>query len=450
MSIKIVVGVIAVVTCIMIAVFQNKKIWFTTGAALLVILLGTIVPNSIFYLPEDVIALEGNAAARSYALVHSLTEVIKWNAVLICLGSMMLSSVLAYSKVAAHIGSSLAKRSTNLCGAVVAILAVAALVSAFVGNIAAVIIMFPVAISFCKGAGIKSGRLVSAVAMISNVEVAATLSASPESAMFAGFSGFRFNDFFIYDGRVSFFVICQVAMIAGCSFYYFVFAKNKKNRIEIPVENLVSWGPSIILGIMVAGLSFMSYFHHRIESATGIFVFLMGIVSMIWFKLTQKKTAAEVLEVIMKTEWKAVVFLMGTFVVAAAVRESGIMSDLVLLVGNIAGDIKGYAFIILIAVSVLVSAFVDNVVYVAVLLPFASIYALAIDADPELFTFAILLGSCIGSCITPVGSSANIIAVDMLKDNGEDFSFGEWTKTGIPFAAITAAVSGLFLWGVWN
>ena len=50
MSIKIVVGVIAVVTCIMIAVFQNKKIWFTTGAALLVILLGTIVPNSIFYL----------------------------------------------------------------------------------------------------------------------------------------------------------------------------------------------------------------------------------------------------------------------------------------------------------------------------------------------------------------------------------------------------------------
>ena len=201
---------------------------------------------------------------------------------------------------------------------------------------------------------------------------------------------------------------------------------------------------------MVAGLSFISYFHHRIESATGIFVFLMGIVSMIWFKLTQKKTAAEVLEVIMKTEWKAVVFLMGTFVVAAAVRESGIMSDLVLLVGNIAGDIKGYAFIILIAVSVLVSAFVDNVVYVAVLLPFASIYALAIDADPELFTFAILLGSCIGSCITPVGSSANIIAVDMLKDNGEDFSFGEWTKTGIPFAAITAAVSGLFLWGVWN
>lgn len=450
MSIKIVIGIIAVVTCIMIAVFQNKKIWFTTGAALLVILLGTFVPNSIFHLPEDVIALEGNAAARSYAFVHALTEVIKWNAVLICLGSMMLSSVLAYSKVAAHVGSSLAKRSTNLCGAVVAILVVTALVSGFVGNIAAVIIMFPVAVSFCRGAGMKSGRLVAAVAMISNVEVAATLSASPESAMFAGFSGFRFNDFFIFDGRVSFFVICQVAMIAGCFFYYFVFAKNKRNRMEISVENLVSWGPSIILGIMVAGLSFMSYFHHRIESATGIFVFLMGLVSMAWFKLTQKKTAAEVIEAMMRTEWKTVVFLIGTFVLASAVREVGLMSDMVSLVEKFAGDDKVMVFIVLMAVSILVSAFVDNIVYVAVILPFASIYALAIDADPELFAFAILLGSCIGSCITPVGSSANIIATDMLKENGENLSFGEWIKTGIPFALITAAVSGLFLWGVWN
>ncbi|MCQ2240857.1 anion permease [Treponema sp.] len=450
MSIKVVVGIIAILACVLVAVFQSKKTWFTTGAALIVLLIGTFAPDTVFHLPEDILALDGNVHSRSYAFVHAVQEVINWNAVMLCLGSMMISSVLAYSKVAAHAGSSLAKRSSNLCGAVVSILVVSAVVSAFIGNISAVIIMVPVAVAFSRGAGIKPGRLVAAVAMISNIEVAATLAASPESAMFAGYSGFRFNDFFIFDGRVSFFVICQVAMVAGCAFFYFAFSKNRKNRMEIHVENLVSWVPSIIFGIMIAGLSFMSSFRHRFECATGLFVLLSGLVSVLWFKITQKKTAGEVAEVLLKTEWKMILFLMGTFILAAAVREVGIIADMVKLVSDFAGDVKGTVFVILLVVSILVSAFVDNVIYVAVILPFASVYALGIEAEPELFTFALLLGSCIGSCVTPVGSSANKTAVDMLEEQGEKIAFVDWLKTGIPFALVTALVSGFFLWNVWN
>ncbi|WP_407399746.1 SLC13 family permease [Treponema sp.] len=450
MSIKIVIGTIAILTCIMVAVFQSRKTWFTMGAAFLVLVLGTFIPDSIFHLPEDILALDGNVHRRSYAFVHAFTEVINWNAVLLCLGSMMLSSVLAHSRVAAHIGSSLAKRSSNACGAIVSILVVSAIVSAFVGNIAAVLIMVPVAISFCKGAGIRPGRLVAAVAMICNVEVAATLSASPESAMFAGYSGFRFNDFFIFDGRVSFFAICQVGMIAGCAFFYFIFSKSRRNRMEVQVVSILSWTPSIIFGVMIAGLSVMSYFRNRMQCSTGLYVLFIGMVSLMWFKVTQKKTAAEIADVLLKTEWKTVVFLLGTFILAGAVREVGIMSDLVNVVSTFAGDVKVTVFVILLVVSLLVSAFVDNVIYVAVILPFASVYALGIEAEPELFTFALLLGSCIGSSITPLGSSANKTASDMLKNEGENYTFAEWLKTGIPFAVVTALVSGFFLWSVWN
>lgn len=450
MTIKIIVGFIAVITFVLVAVFQNKKIWFTTGAALLVLVLSTVMPDTIFHLPEDVLALDGNVHSRSYAWVHAITEVINWNAVLLCLGSMMFSSVLAYSRIAVHVGSSLARRSSNLCGAVAAILAVTSIVAAFIGNVSAVIIMIPVAVSFCRGSGIKSGRLVAAVAMMSNVEVAATLAASPESAMFAGYSGFRFNDFFIFDGRVSFFVICQVTMFAGCTFFYFSFIKNRKNKIQIQVEKLVSWVPSVLFGIMILGLSVVSSCFKRNEYSSGIFVFLMGTISIAWFKFSQKKTAQDIINVLLKTEWKTVIFLAGTYILAATVRECGIMSDMVAAVAEFSGDEKVVVYIILFALSVIISAFVDNVIYVSVILPFASIYALKIGAEPELFTFALLLGSCIGSSVTPLGSSANRTAMDMLKKENETFTFAEWVKTGIPFALVTSCLSGFFLWNMWK
>lgn len=451
MNIKIFIGVIIFLTCIMIAIFQEKKIMWTSAASLLIIFISTIIPNSIFPLPEDILALEGLIHIYTYAFIHSFFEVINWNAVLICIGTMILSFILDYSKVVSHIGSSLAKRSSTFCGAIVSILIVSSLVSAFLGNVAAVIIMVPVAFSFCKGANIKSGKFVCAVAMMCNIEVAATYASSPESVMFAGYSGFRFNDFFIYDGRVSFFVICQVAMIFGCAFFYFLYIKNRNTKTDITVEVLISWIPSIIFCVMIIGLSFMSYFHHRVKYATGIFVFIMGIISLAWFKITQKKTIVEVINFVLNSDrWKIILFFIGTYILAAAVREVGIMSDIVSFVLNIVGDKKGIIFVILMLISVLISAFVDNVLYIAILLPFASSYALRIGAEPELFTFSLLLGSCIGSSITPIGSYSNMIVFDMLKKQEEKFLFIDWLKIGIPFAIISASISGLFLWGAWN
>ena len=88
-SLKYVVLAIAVLMYILVILFQNKKVWFTSAAALIVIILGMIFPGQIFIQPEQ--------ASRIYAFTHSVFQIINWNVIMIYLGSMIIAALFLYS-----------------------------------------------------------------------------------------------------------------------------------------------------------------------------------------------------------------------------------------------------------------------------------------------------------------------------------------------------------------
>jgi Na+/H+ antiporter NhaD/arsenite permease-like protein len=103
-----------------------------------------------------------------------------------------------------------------------------------------------------------------------------------------------------------------------------------------------------------------------------------------------------------------------------------------------------------VAVSTLISGFVDNVPYIIVMLPVAADMALEHQLKPELYMFALLVGSCMGGNLTPFGASANVVSMGILKKQGVPASFAQWLKIGLPFTVLTTAAASLFVWLVWR
>jgi Na+/H+ antiporter NhaD/arsenite permease-like protein len=107
-------------------------------------------------------------------------------------------------------------------------------------------------------------------------------------------------------------------------------------------------------------------------------------------------------------------------------------------------------FVLIVGISVLISGFVDNVPYIAAMLPVASGLAKAVQVAPELLLFGLLIGSCLGGNLTPFGASANIVAVSISEKQGSKVNFWQWLKIAGPFTVVTTVAASAFVWFVWR
>jgi Na+/H+ antiporter NhaD/arsenite permease-like protein len=128
----------------------------------------------------------------------------------------------------------------------------------------------------------------------------------------------------------------------------------------------------------------------------------------------------------------------------------GLLDDFAALLSRIIGSNVFLGFFLIVAVSTLISGFVDNVPYIIVMLPVASKLAADLSLQPELYMFSLLVGSCMGGNLTPFGASANVVSVGILRKQGVTMGFGQWLKIGLPFTVLTTAASALFIWLIWS
>ncbi len=441
---------IAVVMYVLVILFQNKKVLFTSVAAGLVILLGIIFPDAVFDMSraEEVLA-KGAFATHLYPITHAFGDIINWNVLMIYLGSMIIASLFIYSKVPVKIADSIVLRSKNTGMAIILILAMTGIISIFVENVATVLVMTPIALALCKKLKINPTKFIIGLAVMSNLEGTATLVGDPPSMIFASYAKYTFNDFFFHGGRFSIFWIVQAGMIAGCIFFYFCFARKMKDKIDVEGEKVISYVPFILLLVMIVGLALISFMHISFAYASGLFVFALGIIGVLWYLFIEKKTKAETFTLIKELDWETIFFLIGIFVVVGAIEETGLLNMFANFLAGITGGSKLAGFVIILLVSIIISGFVDNVPYIIAMLPVAGSMAATMNVHAELYMMALLVGSCLGGNLTPFGASANVVATGILKKEGYPLDFKGWLKIGVPFTLITTASAAILLWLLW-
>ena len=147
---------------------------------------------------------------------------------------------------------------------------------------------------------------------------------------------------------------------------------------------------------------------------------------------------------------ETLLLLFGLFIVIAGLTEVGVIKDLSDLIVRTGGSNMFLLYTIIVWGSILISAFVDNIPYVATMLPVLQGVTATLGVDPTLLYLGLLCGATLGGNLTPVGASANITAVGILRKNGEIVTFKEFMKIGVPFTLTAATVGYAFIWFIYG
>jgi Na+/H+ antiporter NhaD/arsenite permease-like protein len=409
----------------LIIVFPDRKSFAALGAAAVMLILRALSPLGALVL-------------------------INWNILMIFAGSLVIAELFIYSRVPAVIADTIVLHSPGIGFAIVAILVRTGIISAFVENVATVLVMAPIALAFCEKLKLNPRMFLVGLAVMANLQGTATLVGDPPSMIFADYANYSFNDFFMYHGKLSIFFAVQVGMIAGALFFYCFFAKAGNKKALVEKEKILAIVPPVLLILMIVGLAAFSFLFDGLTLASGFLVMALGVFGLFWYWLARKEGAGQTWKLVKGLDWDTVLFLMGIFVVVGAIAEVGLLDDLTVLLSNVVGSSVLAGFIMILAVSVIISGFVDNVPYIIVMLPVAAKLAAPLGLQPELYMFALLIGSCLGGNLTPFGASANVVSVGILRKQGVSTSFGQWLKIGVPFTLITTGASAVFVWLVWR
>ena len=141
---------------------------------------------------------------------------------------------------------------------------------------------------------------------------------------------------------------------------------------------------------------------------------------------------------------------MGLFCVIAGVTQVGIIDDFAAWIVRVGGTNLFLLYTMIVWGSVLISAFVDNIPYVATMLPVLAAVTAELGVEPYLLYFGLLCGATLGGNLTPVGASANITATGLLRKQGYESGFRDFARIGIPFTLTAVAVGYVFLWVFWH
>ena len=142
--------------------------------------------------------------------------------------------------------------------------------------------------------------------------------------------------------------------------------------------------------------------------------------------------------------------LFGLFIVIEGIRSAGVIDAAAGLFHKVAGNSPLRLYVLIVGVSVVLSAFIDNIPYVATMLPVVRGIAGLMGVDPTVYYFGLLIGATLGGNLTPIGASANITAIGILRKNGEEVTTGDFLRIGVPFTLTAVLVGASFTWLVWG
>jgi Na+/H+ antiporter NhaD/arsenite permease-like protein len=165
-------------------------------------------------------------------------------------------------------------------------------------------------------------------------------------------------------------------------------------------------------------------------------------------KFIQTRDHRTFIDALKEIDYTTILLLAGLFVIIGGIKEAGVIDDIGKLFVS-ASDNKFVIFTLITWASVLISAFIDNIPYVATMLPVTSAIAAALNIDPYILYFGLLIGATLGGNITPIGASANIAGIGILRKEGYEVSTKEFMKISVPFT-LAAVISGyLLVWFIW-
>lgn len=368
---------------------------------------------------------------------------INWNVIFMIAGTMGIVSLFIDSKMPALLADIIISKTPNVKWAIISLALFAGIISAFVDNVATVIMVAPVALTICKKLGISPVASIISIAVSSNLQGAATLVGDTTSILLGDHANMNFFDFFVFQGKPSLFFIVQFGAIVSTFVLLWIF-RNDKQLVDSDEKTVVTdYFPSFLLVLMIFLLIVASFLPNMPSTINGIICMILLVIGIIRVYF-MRRDMEFIVSVVKDIDYITLILLAGLFLVVGGITEVGVIEDISKIFVSISGDNIFVIYTILVWFSVFVSAFIDNIIYVATMLPVVGGIAALLGTDPYLLYFGLIIGATLGGNLTPIGASANIAGIGILNRQGYEVSTKEFTRIGVPFT-LAAVISGYIL-----
>ena len=444
------------VTYILMLAFQKIRPYVAIGSALIFVILGTVATLSPDVFGSDFFNVGGEA--YSYGFKQALGE-IDWNVLMMIAGTMGTVYLFIESKMPQLMSDVLISKMPNVKWAIVCLSLFAGIVSAFVDNVATVLMIAPVALAFCKKVNISPVPSIICIAISSNLQGAATLVGDTTSILLAKAANLDFSDFFVDNGHVGMFWVVEAGAIVSAFIILFMFRKEDE-KIEFNSRTKVEDKfPTFLLVGTIVLLIAASFIPYKDSAAEGQFYkpditnglicigfFLIGLLREIIFKKNYKIVKDSLKEI----DYYTIALLTGLFVVIGGIKSAGVIDVIGNGIAKLGSGSQFIIYTIIVWISVILSAFIDNIPYTATMLTIVPVIAADMGMDPKLLYYGLLCGATLGGNLTPIGASANIAGIGILKKEGYEVKATTFMKYGVPFT-LSAVVTGyLLIWLIWK
>lgn len=417
--------ILFIVTYIGLLSFPKYRAYIALGSALLFIILGYMPLGEIF-------------------------QSINWNVIMMIAGTMGIVSLFIDSQMPALLADLIIDRAPNVKWAVILLSVFSGLISAFIDNVATVLILAPIAITISKKLKINPVPSIIAISVASNLQGAATLVGDTTSILLGGAAGMDFLDFFFFQGRVSLFFIVQAGMLAATLFLIFYFRKSTEpvsTHHRTPVKDYV---PSFLLIGVVLFLILASFIPNKPEITNGLICMSLFFIGLIYYFI-RYKSKDHLLKTIKEIDYFTLLLLSGLFLVIGSIENAGVITAISDILRELSGGNVFVIYTIIVWISVFLSAFVDNIPYVATMLPVMTALSVSLGLEtPYVLYFGLLIGATLGGNLTPIGASANITSIGILRKEGFEVKTWTFMKIGLPYTLSAVLVGYLLVWLIWS
>ena len=409
----------------------------------IVIFLGTVSAIISGKIHNTVAAITGAVllVLTRILTIEDCVKAVDVDTICILVGMMLTVAVIKNSGIFEYIAIKAAKLAKGRPWPImVTFIIITALLSGMLDNVTTVLLVGPMTLAITNILRVDPVPYIISQIMASNIGGTATLIGDPPNIMIGSAANLGFVDFILNTGFAVMFVVTAILIC-----FYFIYGKklfvadeaiekimNLDEKKAIKDKRLMH--ESIIVIVIVAAC-FVLHDQLGVESAT------IAIAAACVMLLIGKQDPEEI---ILSVEWPTILFFIGLFIVVGGMKKVGIITMLANGLIAVTGGNVILTMTIILWVSAIVSSFLDNIPFVATLIPLIlSMQSHGMDVAP--IWWALSLGACLGGNGTLIGASANVVLSGISKNNGHPITFGQYFKIGFPMMLLSIVVCTVFL-----
>lgn len=324
----------------------------------------------------------------------------------------------------------------------VAFMIMSALLAMFIDSITVILFLAAVTVELAKLLKFDPIPMILSEIFCANLGGSATMCGDPPNIIIGTSLGYSFGDFLSNTGMMA-----GISLILVIVYFFFVYRKElmqeEAEAVEIssmpdPKEAITN-KKDFVISCIIFGCAVVMLVTH---AQTGLTVAFIGLVIALITLITAGKHALGLLK---KVDYKTLLFFIGLFMVVGGLEQTGVLEVIAGFIGNVSkGNLK-LMIAIIIWVSAIASAFVDNIPFAATMIPVVKSLAATQGVDLETLAWALSMGTDIGGSATPIGASANVVGTSVAAKNGYLIGWGKYCKSAAPATIIVVTVSMLII-----